>query len=180
VRLLAVAACLLPGLAWAEAPPARPLRDVDVTYKVPVPGGANTALLQRYRWSVQAQTQRVDLPTSGNWMVLDFGRHRMSLVHDQSREVVEIPAPPSADQPTDSAAYTRLGTDNVAGLACTQWRTTDTRGAETLACTTQDGVLLRAQSGGKVMMEATSVIYAPQDPTVFQTPADYTHQHSGR
>ena len=167
-------------MAWAEAPPARPLHDVDVTYKVPVPGGDNTALLQRYRWSVSAQTQRVDLPTSGNWMVLDFARHRMALVRDPSREVVDVPAPPSPDQPGGGAGYTRVGADTVAGLACTVWRTVDTRGAETLACYTLDGVLLRARAAGKVMMEAVSVNYATQDTALFQPPADYTHPQSSK
>ncbi len=180
MRLWCLLCCLIPGLAWAEAPPARPLRDVDVTYKVPVPGGDNTALLQRYRWSVAAQTQRVDLPTSGNWMVLDFARHRMALVRDQSHEVVDVPAPLSADQPGGGAGYTRLGPDKVAGLACTEWRTVDTRGAETLACYTDDGVLLRAQAAGRVMMEAVSVTYATQDAALFQPPAAYTHQQSSR
>ncbi len=180
MRLWILVGCLVPGLAYAEAPPARPLHDVDVTYKVPVPGGDNTALLQRYRWSVVAQTQRVDLPTTGNWMVLDFARHRMALVRDPSREVVDVPAPLSADQPGGGAGYTRVGMDNVAGLACTMWRTVDTRGAETLACYTGDGVLLRAQSGSRVMMEAVNVTYATQDPAVFLPPADYTHQQSSR
>jgi hypothetical protein len=161
-------------LCIAPSPAARPLRDVDVTYKVPVPDGKDTTLRQRFRWSVAAQTQRVDLPGSGSWMVLDFARHRMQVVHDEAHEVMDVPAPPEAGVP----GYTRAGDDTVAGLACTQWRTVDTRGDETLACYTPDGVLLRATSGGKVMMEAVSVSYAAQAPAVFQPPSGYTHQQS--
>ena len=70
----------------------------------------------------------------------------------------------------------RVGADTVAGLACTQWRTTDTRGEQTLACTTDDGVMLRATAGGRVLMEAVSVSYTPQDQAVFALPPGYTHQ----
>jgi hypothetical protein len=156
----------------AEAPPARPLRDVDVTYKVPVPDGTGTTLMQRYRWSAATQTQRVDMQGSDNWMVLDFRSHRMSLVHESLHQVVDAPAPTE----TPGTGFSRAGDDMVAKLPCTEWRTVDTRGTETLACYTPDGVLLRAQSGGKVMMEAVSVVYAAQDTALFQPPAGYVHQ----
>ncbi len=178
MRLLAIALCLSPCLAFAEAPPARPLRDVDVTYKVPVPDQTDTTLMQRYRWSAAAQTQRVDMEGSDNWMVLDFRSHHMSLVHDASHEVVDAPAPLEADQA--SMSFSRAGDDVVAKLACTVWRTVDTRGAETLACYTPDGVLLRAQSGGKVVMEAVSVVYAAQDAALFLPPTGYAHRQDPR
>ena len=178
MRVFALALCLSPCFALAEAPPARPLRDVDVTYKVPVPDQKGTTLMQRYRWSVAAQTQRVDLAGSANWMVLDFNTHRMSLVHDDSHEVIDAPAPPEADPGLGS--FARAGDDTVAGLACTMWRTVDSRGAATLACYTRDGVLLRAQAGSKVMMEAVSVDYAAQDSSIFRLPAGYAHQQAER
>jgi hypothetical protein len=172
---------LVPAAALAEAPPAlRPLHDVDVTYKVPVPGSGAVALLQRLRWSAESQRQRVDLPTSGNWMVLDFLTHRMSLVRDDSREVLDLPSPLSAEQPGGGAGFTRVGPANVIGMACTEWKTVDTRGQETEACYTDDGVLLRASAGQRVLMEAVSVKYAAQDGSVFATPSGYTHQQSSR
>lgn len=172
---------LMPVAAVADQPKAlRPLHDVDVTYKVPVPGGGQVALLQRLRWSAESQRQRVDLPTSGNWMVLDFITHRMSLVRDDSREVLDVPSPLSAEQPGGGAGFTRSGTDSVAGMACTEWRTVDTRGQETQACYTDDGILLRASAGPQVLMEAVSVKYAAQDASVFTTPSGYTHQQSSR
>ena len=180
VRLLAVL-LLLPLGARAEAPAAlQPLRDVDVTYRVPVPGGSDASLLQRLRWSAAHRMQRVDLPTSGNWMVLDFATQRMSLVRDESREVMDLPAPLNAAQPSAGAAYSRAGTDMVAGLACTEWRTIDTRGQETLACYTDDGVLLQAKSGGRIMMQAVAVKYEAQPEAIFAPPAGYTHQQTSR
>jgi hypothetical protein len=138
------------------------------------------ALLQRLRWSAGTQRQRVDLPTSGNWMVLDFMTHRMALVHDESHEVLDLPAPLSAEQPGAGFGFTRMGKANVAGLACTEWKTVDTRGQETQACWSDDGILLRASAGTRVLMEAVSVKYASQDDSVFETPAGYTHQKTSR
>ncbi len=172
---LAAATAAAPGV-----PVVQPVRDVDVTYRVPVPGGGDASLLQRLRWSAATRRQRVDLPTSGNWMVLDFAQQRMALVRDESHEVVDLPAPRSAEQPGGGAGYTRLGTASVADLACTEWRTVDTRGHETVACYTEDGVLLRATAGSRVLMQAVSVKYAPQDPSLFLPPADYTHQQTNR
>lgn len=181
MRRLALALACVCGSAMAEAPPAvQPTRDVDVTYKVPVPSAPGTALLQRLRWNASRRQQRVDLPTSGNWMVVDFAAHRMAMVRDQTREVIDLPAPRSADLPGGGSGYSRRGDASVAGIACTEWRTIDTQGQETLACYTADGVLLRARAGDRVLMEAVSVNYTAQDAAVFQTPADYTHQQSSR
>lgn len=171
---------LAPMAARADMPVVQPTRDVDVTYRVPVPGGTPVFLLQRLRWSAATRRQRVDLPSSGSWMVIDFANSRMALVRDASREVVDLPAPLSATQPGGGAAFSRVGTDTVAGLPCTQWRTTDTRGQEALACYTLDGVLLRAAAGSRVMMEAVGVKFGQQDMSVFQLPAGYTHQQSNR
>ena len=169
-----------PAAQAQDAPLLQPTRDVDVTYRVPVPGADNAALLQRLRWSAARHQQRVDLPTSGNWMVLDFAAHRMALVRDETHEVVDLPAPRSADQPDAGAGFMRRRPDTVAGLACTEWRTIDTRGQETLACYTDDGVLLRATAGTRVLMEAVGVKYETQGEGVFALPAGYTHQQSNR
>ncbi len=181
MRLLLLAVLVLTSPALAQPGPAvQPTRDVDVTYRVPVPGAADTFLLQRLRWSAAHRQQRVDLPTSGNWMVLDFDAHRMALVHDDSREVIELPSPQSAEQRGAGAGYTRVATSSVAGLPCTEWRTVDTRGHETLACYTDDGVLLRATAGARTLMEAVHVSYEAQAASLFQTPAGYARQATRR
>jgi hypothetical protein len=151
----------------------QPTRDVDVTYKVPVGGGKYMALLQRLRFSTALHKQRVDLPTSGNWMVLDYPAHRLSMIRDESHEIVDMPAPPTA--PAAGGGFARAGTANVAGLACTEWRTRDTRGNETLACYTDDGVLLRARNESATLMQAVSVHYDTQDAKIFVMPDGYTH-----
>ena len=168
---------LLAAPAMADAPASvKPTRDVDVTYKVPVGEGGNTALLQRLRFSASLHEQRVDLPTSGNWMVLDFATHRIAMVRDESREIVDLPAPESASLPNNGAGFVRVGPANVAGLDCTEWRTRDTRGLETVACYTQDGVMLRARNDSHTLMEAVSVRYGAVPPSVFALPDGYTHQ----
>ncbi len=176
--VLCVLAAPLAARAADDVPIVQPTHDVDVTYKVPVPGADNAALLQRLRWSASLRRQRVDLPTSGNWMVLDFAAHRMFVVRDDARTVLDLPAPP--DPPPSAAGFARAGEAVVAGLPCTQWRTRDSRGGETLACYAPDGVLLRATSGERVLMEAVSVHDAPQGADVFQMPPGYARQAGER
>jgi hypothetical protein len=174
-----LAALALPVPCLAETPIVQPTRDVDVTYKVPVAGGNDMAILQRLRFSASLRRQRVDLPTSGNWMMLDFATKQMAMVRDESHEIVDLPAPDTASQPGGGAAFTRVGSARVAGLDCTEWHTRDTRGQETVACYTADGVLLRARNENTVLMEAVDVNYAPQGPEVFALPEGYSHQKTG-
>jgi len=179
IRLCALCLLAAPAAAWsADGPILQPTHDVDVTYKVPVPGADNTALLQRLRWSASLRRQRVDLPTSGNWMVLDFAAHRLLMVRDDTRTILDLPAPP--DKPSVAAGFARVGQAVVAGLPCTEWRTRDTSGSETVACYAQDGVLLRATAGTRVLMEAVSVHATPQAPQVFDVPAGYAREEGNR
>lgn len=180
MRFLIAALLLASSAAFADAPPAvQPRRDVDVTYKVPVAGGNNVAILQRLRFSAARHRQRVDLPTSGNWMMLDFAAQTMALVRDQSKEIVDLPAPASASQPGAGEGFVKAGQAQVAGLDCTEWRTRDTRGQETLACYTDDGVLLRARNDSGTLMEAVQVNYTTLPASVFALPEGYSHQKPG-
>lgn len=176
IRHLAVAAALALGASLParaqDRPAITPSRDVDVTYQM---NAGDRVLRQRMRWLVAAQKLRVDPPTAGLYMIVDLRDHRIALVRDADRRVAELDAPAAGAMPgaAPGSAFTREDTDSVAGLACTDWQTTDSAGAPTLACITADGVLLRARSGGRTLVEAVSVRYAPQDPTLFQPPADY-------
>ena len=175
--LLALACCVAAVPALADAPASvKPTRDVDVTYQVPVGGGGNTAMLQRLRYSAALHRQRVDLPTSGNWMMMDFTTHRMAMVRDESREIVDLPAPDDSALPNNGASFVRVGQASVAGLDCTEWRTRDTRGEETVACYTPDGVMLRARNDTQVLMQAISVHYGALAEGAFALPDGYSHQ----
>ncbi len=125
--------------------------------------------MERMRWQAATQRQRVDPPTEGLFVVIDYKAGRMRTVRLSDRLVVDIAAPP-----TGSGAYVRQGEDLVAGLACTNWQATATDGQPTVACITADGVLLRAAAGDRTLLTAASVDYAAQDPALFATPDGFT------
>lgn len=161
-----------------DAPPKLPTRDVDVLYRSiqPDPRGVVRVLEQRMRWAAAAGKLRIDPPTQGIYVIMDYRTRRLSTVRDATRQVLEIDAGAAAVGPGvgPQSTFRRQGESQVAGLTCTEWQTVDTAGAPALACITADGVLLRAVAGGRVLVEATSVQYRPQDPVTFQVPAGYT------
>jgi hypothetical protein len=110
---------------------------------------------------------------------MDFTTHRMAMVRDESREIVDLPAPDDSALPNNGASFVRVGQANVAGLECTEWRTRDTRGDETVACYTPDGVMLRARNDSQVLMQAISVHYGALAEGAFALPDGYSHQRPG-
>ena len=166
---------LMAGAAHAQDRPSlTPTRDVDVTYRM-TQGGQT--LEQRTRWQVGERRMRVDTPTPGVYMIVDYAARRMSMVSDADRGVVEVQANagpmPGQVEGQSAASFVRQGSAQVAGLPCTEWRTLDSQGAVTLACITADGVLLRAQQAGRVLVEAARVAYGAQDPNAFRVPDSY-------
>lgn len=154
-------------VAAQDRPPFLPTRDVDVTYRI---AGGPQPIEQRSRFTSETQRMRVDLPTPGVYSIMDYRTHVMSFVVEGDRAALDTPVP----QPP-SPAYTRLGTDQVAGLPCTEWQTTDTQGQPAVTCTTADGVMLRVRRGAQPMAVATRVAFAPQDPALFAVPAGFQH-----
>lgn len=177
------AASLVPCLLWAtpglaDQPLLRPSRDVDVTYRAPAPQGGKQ-IEQRVRWLAASQTMRIDPPSPGLHVIIDYLTRRMSVVQDATRTVVEMAAPNSTVGMIGSETHTtfvRHGEATVAGQACTEWQTLDQEAHPTLVCITEDGVLLRAGTADQVRVSAVSVRYAPQDPATFRVPADYARQ----
>lgn len=172
VRLLAILGLLLPAAAMAQDHPlTQPTRDVDVVYMMAGPHGP---LAQRMRWGVSAGKLRVDPPTPGMYVIIDTASHSMQAVREGDRSVVTMRSGPNAlPGITPAGAFVRNGDGTVAGLDCTQWKTQDTTGRPVLACLTADGVLLRAEADGLVLLEALKVNFAPLPAAVFQVPADY-------
>ena len=176
MRASLVLAAVVFGVAATNQPPLRPTRDVDVTYRV----GGDANLQQRMRWLASQQIMRIDPPTPGFHVIIDYAAGRMSVIRDAERLVVDMKAPAGiAGGLAASPSYERRGDDTVAGVPCTDWQATNSEGAAALACITADGVLLRVRSGERVLASATSVNYASQDAAAFAVPADYTHRTAG-
>ena len=173
VVLLAALPALAAVPAAAAAPPATiPSRDVDVTYRMTVPGHVMT---QRMRWDVADHKLRVDPPSAGFYMVMDYGKHEVSMVQEQARRVLQAQGVGLSIPGTDpgSGAFVRAGEATIAGLSCTDWQTKDAAGQPTEVCLTADGVLLRATIGGHTAMVAQTVEYAAQPASVFALPAGW-------
>jgi hypothetical protein len=170
--------------AFADQPLLRPSRDVDITYRA-TGGGLQLdgrRLEQRVRWLTASQTMRIDPPSPGLFVIIDYVARRMSVVREANRSVIEMAAPEGTTGVAgklSTGSFVRRGEDAVAGLACTAWETRDRDGRPTLVCITADGVLLRAGAEGQTLVSAVSVQYGPQDPTAFRIPADYTRRSAG-
>lgn len=159
--------------AVPSKPAMRPNRDVDVTYAM-VPAGQPDALRQRMRWHVADQVLRVDPPMPGLYMLVDYRARRMEMVREADRKLIVL-ADGGSRLPgeTPGGDYRRRGSDKVAGLACTEWDLRDNADQPVTLCVTDDGVMLRAQAGPRVMAEAVRVQYGPQAPSVFAPPPGY-------
>ena len=143
-------------------------------------------LEQRMRWSAAAKRMRVDPPTPGIFVLIDYVAHRMEVVREPERSFVEMAAPatlPGMGAPATESrggGYVRGGADEVLGMACTDWTTRDSKDRVTEICVTADGVLLRVRVDGRVRADAARVEYGPQDPALFQLPQGYTRMTQPR
>ena len=198
----AVAALMLGATVpvWADPAPAPgrapdrpfvvPQRDVDVMYAVPVPASvvpeAGTGRVpiagfvqQRMRFSAALQRQRVDPPGPGTYMITDYASRHLIMVQPQQRLATTVPAPggPIAEPGARATGpYQRLSAQTVAGVPCTDWSTRDDSGNESVVCLTSDGVLLRAMQHGRLLVQAVSAGFGPQDRAVFEVPDGYRLQ----
>jgi hypothetical protein len=172
--------CAMGTPASADQPLLRPSRDVDVTYRTAAPRGGHE-LEQRVRWLAAAQTMRIDPPSPGLHVIIDYLARRMSVVRDQTQSVVEMAAPDNVVEAmgAKAARFVRGGDATVAGQACTEWQTLDRDARPVAVCITPDGVLLRAATADQVRVSAVLVRYGPQDPEAFRIPAGYA-RHTAR
>lgn len=174
--LAAALIAAMPAVAQAQdRPQIFPTRDVAVTYRVAGPGEqAELTLL----WSAAHRRMRMNMPQGLGYIVADLqGRHGF-MVMEQMRMIMDVPARQAGgfQQDLENARFTRGGTEKIAGLDCTVWRYQSASG-QGEACITNDGVMLRgngtARGAGGGRMEATRVVFAPQDASLFQRPRGY-------
>jgi len=176
LAMLAAASVAAPAVADSDRPLTMPTRDVDVTYRA---GQGDHVVVQRSRWSVDGRKMRLDTPTPGVYMIVDYEAKTLAMVSDPVHGVLDLQAPAAGlpgQAASSSAAYVRRGSGQVAGIPCTEWETVDTQGQATLACFTDDGVLLEARRGGQVLVQATRVAYGNLDASAFVVPPSYRHE----
>jgi hypothetical protein len=175
--LLAPLVC--PGAAQAQdRPRLEPARDVAVTYRLVGQGSQGQVGMS---WRAGARQARLDNP-DGSFLVADLAAGSGFMAHDQARELMVLPAPPTdAGVPglvPPGARFVRDGADKVAGQDCLAWRVETSDGGRGRACITADGVVLRSVGGAgagqpEQGLEATAVSYAAQDAARFTRPAGY-------
>ncbi len=184
LRGLATAFVMLAALpARAETPPfASPQCDADITYRMQVPGAPAQAAPLSQRLRVQAGTglQRIDPPSAGTeagtYMITDGRSGRMIVVQPGNRSAVQVPSPGGRLPPPGERAsgdYQRLGQERIAGNACTDWRTRDRLGQESVVCLTEDGMLLQVAQQGRVLAQAVRLDRSAQPASVFAVPPGY-------
>lgn len=155
-----------------EAPRLFPSRDVAVTYRVTSGGPLQEIAIA---WAAAARLMRIELPGMG-YTIADFaGQKGFMVMQIPQPMVMDIPMAQAAGhvRALEAARFTRLGTDRVAGIACTNWRHEGPQGSGT-GCFTDDGVMLRSQGAAQGMqggLEALNVTYGAQDVARFQRPA---------
>jgi hypothetical protein len=176
---------LLAGIAWApalaeERPSVAPGRDVDVTYAVRANGHDDVQKTTHLAYSVAAHGFRIDEEKQPGYILMEPRDGGMRLVSDAHKAVVALPREMSSGSLWDPAArLTRVRSDTVAGIACTEWRVAmpppkkgEMPSEPQDVCLSADGVALRFND----MMEsrvATKVDFAPQDASRFRVPAAY-------
>lgn len=174
--LAAALIATLPAMAQAQdRPQIFPTRDVAVTYRVAGQGQqAELTML----WSAARRMMRMNMPEGLGYMVTDHQGQRGFMVMEQMRMVMDMPMQQAGglQQDLENARFTRGGTEKIAGHDCTVWRYQSASG-QGEACITGDGVVLRgngsARGAGDGRMEATRVVFAPQDASLFQRPRGY-------
>ena len=176
----------------APGPRLMPDRDVDVLYAIDPgalhQGGAppGLALQQRMRYSAELEKLRVDPPSTGMHVTIDYATGRMAMIRDAARSVLEMNAPPGtragpgglpALAGVAHTRWQRAGSAVVAGLGCTEWNGKAANGTPVTLCQTADGVMLRLDLSGRQVLHATRVTFAHQPAALFANPPGYAVQH---
>lgn len=174
--LLATALCAQSANA-AETPRYLPGRDAAITYRST---GTDAQIPPNLtiRYFATGDRLRIEGGPLG-YLLVDRTMERIELVMPKPRLVVEMP---QGGGITDGfilgnhLKFTRTGTDNVIGRACTIYDVSAER-ARGRVCLTADGLLLRGEGQGRdgrrAAIEATSVALATQPAGLFSPPNGY-------
>ena len=150
-----------------------PTRDVDITYRITLPGEAATS--ERARWLAADALERVDGP-SNTTTIYDRKAHYVTVLARRSRTYVKLEAPAHGRpvEPAPNAAVAPGGEAEVAGLGCKVWTWVNPEDLKPHSiCLTADGVLLQASVSGQTIAQATAVRFGAIKPEVFAVPVGY-------
>jgi hypothetical protein len=184
MRLAAALTVLaLAAPAAAQEPPRIPTRDYAATYAM-TGFRAEAPKTMRISFSAATRRQRIDMAEAGRdmSMIMELGGQRMWMLEHARRRAMELApgAGPGREVPAGplepDARLTRIGTDRVAGHACTVYRVVRQGQPPGTACVTGDGIMLRGEfegGGRRGRMEATELSLAAQPRERFEVPADY-------
>jgi hypothetical protein len=178
---------LLSAPRFAEAqeqPLLLPTRDVILEQRMddPIP------TTQVVSYLASEGKMRTDTKGNSNYIVIDFKEKVITIVNlGEPATYTEQPL-----TPFDDPQYKKGGRSVVAGLECTLWQddfkiSKDPIGRElrmrTTMCITDDGVPLQTiieqvieGNRQQILVEATTVRYAPQDPALFRPPTGAIRQ----
>lgn len=160
-----------------ENPYITPQKDVDVVYAI---AGAMPGLPpfhQRMRWSVGEWKQRIDSQGVDTYMVTDYHQKQLVVLNPELKKKTTMPAPGDAilaPGQKPSGDYLKVGEATVAGQHCNEWEMVDSEGNTNDICYTDDGVMLRVVRNNIPLVVALKVVYAQQDPKLFQVPSNLT------
>ena len=179
---LILALLAAPALASAQ-PRLVPKADVDVLYRVSgpaaaaIPGGAPGGV--RLEWDAAGERLRSEPVGGAVYAIADLGRHVADVVFTAQNTYLELPVRGGSPQALLSQAvagagaqFTRLGTGQVLGIACTEW-SVHARKLDATACVSGEGVVLRASGtwdGQPGQLVALSISHDRTPPDQFRPP----------
>ena len=154
-----------------DAPPVRPVRDVVVEYR-PIGMGENGGGAITMHFANKGGRIRIDSP-DGGFVAFDSATDRTLIVIAPNRSYMDVATDPAQRPPffAPHGGLVKSGTATVAGARCSIY---DARinGQDGQLCLTDDGVLLRVESGGR-RMEAVRVSFDAQPASLFEPPAGF-------
>lgn len=131
-------------------------------------------------------------------MLLDFEQHVSYLLMPMARRYMEMPmgahgmgGGTASTDPAGTSENEKLGRESVGGQEATKYRfqTTTPEGSTAgFVWVTDDGILMRSETEitpansslppGKIVMTLQNLEIGPQDPSLFELPADYVKMDS--
>ena len=155
-----------------EKPTLLPSRDVDITYRVTLPGEPKTR--ERARWLAADGLERVDGP-SNTTTIFDRKAHYITVLRRKSHSYLKLSSPARGPiEPDPNTTVTAGGDATVAGLSCKVWNWVNPEDLKPHSfCATDDGVLLRVTVDGQTIAQATSVQFRKLKPETFTVPPGY-------